>query len=150
MTIFLLLAAEVARAGLQAHRLVAWDPVNSGPDYLSEITQLIAEEPGSLSNYRESDGVLHINGFSLTATIQQSLENMTLLSSAPALGRSLLVVSHEQPSFAAVREAWSGTQGFQYQYTAAPHDWNYVDDFGGILLPQPIIQAIVSWMEHTG
>jgi hypothetical protein len=24
-------------------------------------------------------------------------------------------------------------------------DWNYVDEFGGILLPQPIIQAMVNW-----
>ena len=36
---------------------------------------------------------------------------------------------------------------FSSDLIEAPHDWNYVDKYGGILLPQPIIQGIVDRLD---
>ena len=70
--------------------------------------------------------------------------NMQTLSAAHCQ-RTLLCVSHEAPQFKAIAQQLN-SDGFEYKLAPAPHDWTYVDKFGGILMPHPNIQAIVDWM----
>jgi len=145
--------ATLAREGRSdVGQLVLWDPVVSGRDYIDELRREIVNEPpnhyGPPSGNREwPDGALHYNGFVLPAALRTRLLTVQLDERPPAsAGRILQLVSHETPAFSRLRDAWRTHPAFRYQFTPAPHDWNFVDNFGGILLPQPSIQAIVSWL----
>jgi hypothetical protein len=98
------------------------------------------------SNFIGADQCIHINGFSMPARFQQGLQELAITTLDTRSIKSVLqLVSHEKPDFAAIKQAWSGQSNFNYQLHPAPHDWNYVDNFGSILLPQPIMNAIKSW-----
>jgi pimeloyl-ACP methyl ester carboxylesterase len=133
-------------------RLVAWDPIVAGRDYIATLQREIAAEVpssyGPVSGNREfPDGTLHYNGFVIPGPLRHGIDALELDRMVPvAAGRVLQQVSYEQPEFSRLRDAWRAHPAFRYQFTPAPHDWNFVDDFGGILLPQPAIQAIVSWL----
>lgn len=135
-------------------RLILWDPILDGAEYERELLDAIATEkpsewggPGS-GNLETVDGTIHFNGFPLTAGFRESCRRLSLANSqVPGAKRVLQVVAHETPGFTQLRSDWQQHAGFHYQFAPAPHDWNYVDNFGGILLPQPVIQAIVNWMD---
>lgn len=128
-------------------RLVMWDPLLSGAAYLQELTAVIGE--GKTGNFIDESGVLNVNGFPLPLVFQAGLRQWDLTTSAGVDGRAtLLVVSHETDEFFSLRDHFSTQSGFRYLLAPAPHDWNYVDLFGGILLPQPVIQAIVNWLDR--
>ena len=57
--------------------------------------------------------------------------------------RVLQIVSHETSEFTDLASRPNFGDRFQYAVTPAPDDWNFVDNWGGILLPQPVIQGIV-------
>lgn len=142
--------ATVGRSDVS--RLVAWDPIVTGRDYIATLQREIAAEVqssyGPVSGNREfPDGTLHYNGFVMPGPLRHSIDALALDSMVPtAAGRVLQQVSFEQPEFSRLRDAWRAHPAFRYQFTPAPHDWNFVDNFGGILLPQPAIQAIVAWL----
>lgn len=148
-----LLAASACAARSDVDRLVLWDPVRSGAAYEDELLAAIAsEEPSgnsaSSGNGEGREGELHFNGFTLSRELRESLRSLDVVSAAEAkVDRILQAVSHETETFSEIRDALRGHHGYRYQFTPAPHDWNYVDNFGGILLPQPVIQAMVQWLE---
>ncbi len=150
-----LVAAEACKARDDIDRLIVWDPVSSGRQYDAELLAEIATEPAiahgpQSGNGEDSRGNLSYNGFILSAAFRASTKKFDLLSAVPrAVPRVLLAVSHETPDFTQLRSAWSKVPGFRYIHAPAPHDWNFVDNFGGILLPQAVIRAIVSWVEST-
>jgi hypothetical protein len=83
----------------------------------------------------------------LPACFGHSMRELELISAEPPRAACILqAVSHETAQFERLHAAWGGHPGYRYLFAAAPHDWNYVDNFGGILLPQPVIQARVNWM----
>lgn len=148
-----LFAAAACRDRSDIARLLLWDPICSGSEYEAELLAEIAATPPPVyevpsGNAELADGGLQYNGFTMPASFRASLRELRLTESIPTgVPMVLQAVSHENDAFAAVRETFRAHPGFRYQYAAAPHDWNYVDNFGGILLPQPVIQAIVNWMD---
>ena len=54
------------------------------------------------------------------------------------------IISHHSDESEALIQALSACENFESAFIEAPHDWNYIDKYGGILLPQPIIQGIVN------
>lgn len=148
-----LLASQACAGREDIERLVLWDPISSGESYEAELQREIAAEgPREYSahsgNAIDADGTMHYNGYSMSARFREALRKLELAPARPApTTRVLQVVSHETEGFAALQKAWRDLPGFRFQHTPAPHDWNYVDNFGGILLPQPVIQAIVNWMD---
>jgi pimeloyl-ACP methyl ester carboxylesterase len=148
-----LIAGVACAARTDVARLVLWDPVESGAAYEAELRAAIAAErptpyEAPSGNGESADGTLHFNGFPLPAALRDSLRTLDLSACLPlGVPRVLQAVSHEAPSLSRLRDQLRAHPGFRYQYTPAPHDWNYVDHFGGILLPQPVIQAIVNWFD---
>ena len=61
--------------------------------------------------------------------------------------RVLQIVSHETSESTDWASRSNFGDSFQYAVTPALGDWNFVDNRGGILLPQPVIQGIVNWFE---
>ncbi len=141
-----LIAAASCIGRKDISRLIIWDPILSGQDYIAELRGEIASECSR--NFEDETGCLNFNGFPLPKRFLTSLDELSLLKMDPmSIPRIYQAVSHEDESFKLVENTWSKHKGFESKLTAAPHDWNFVDDFGGILFPQPIIQAIVAWMD---
>jgi pimeloyl-ACP methyl ester carboxylesterase len=129
-------------------RLLLWDSVINGSSYVSELSQGLPRltlEDGA-ANYIDATDCLHVNGFSMPLAFQQGLREMQLatleINSIPAV---LQLASHENAESEHLRKTWSGRRNVNYQLCPAPHDWNYVDHIGSILLPQPIMAAIRQW-----
>jgi pimeloyl-ACP methyl ester carboxylesterase len=150
-----LVAAQACRDRSDVDRLILWDPVLSGAHYEAELkAEVDAERPSSYGassgNGEDAAGTLHYNGFPLGSGLRASMRRMDLLEALPTgVPRVLLAVSHETADFTRLRSSWSSHSGLRYVHAPAPHDWNFVDNFGGILLPQAVIRAIVSWVENS-
>lgn len=149
-----LIAGVACAARDDIDRLIVWDPILDGAEYEHELLNEIANEKPSewggpsSGNLHDRDGSIHFNGFRITQTFRDSMRQLSLLDMRPTtVNKILQVVSHENSRFAELKNAWQSHAGFRYQLAPAPHDWNYVDNFGGILLPQPVIQAIVNAMD---
>lgn len=140
-----LLAAQVAAHNPQISRLLIWDPIVSGQAYIDELTSEINTDP-SRANFIADDGTLHFNGFSMPRAFQQSLTGLDIRDvkglDAAAVAQ---IVSHENDRFTALYASLSKLPRFVYELAPAPHDWNYVDNVGGILWPQPVLQAIENY-----
>jgi len=124
--------------------LILWDTIVSGTRYIDELREVIAESEGSKSKYFDAQGNLHFNGFPLLNTQIDALKQIDLTDQTPSAKRIVQICSSESENQLALKAAWSTREDYSYQHVPAPGDWNFVDDFGGILLPQQIIQAIVA------
>lgn len=143
-------AAEAACAAPDISRLVLWDPVCDGQAYIEGLRTALPRMPVSAaqSNFIAPDETIHLNGFPLPLPLQQSVTTRQLAAlDTTGLQSILQLASHETPEFSALRQAWKANEAYQFRLEPAPHDWNYVDNFGSILLPQPIMTAIRSWFE---
>ncbi len=147
-----LFAAAACHRRSDIQRLVVWDPLQSGAAYerelLDEIAATSVDDAADLGKGRAADGGIYFNGFELPARFLDGLRALDLKAMLPqGAARVLQAISHENSGFARIRDAWQALPDYRCQLTAAPHDWNFVDNFGSILLPQPLINAIVDWME---
>ena len=138
-----LLAGNIAANHPQVKRLLMWDPIVQGKEYVDELSIEIENRAPSRSKFIAPDGVLHFNGFSMTKAFQNSLVNLDLrdIKNLKATA-TVQVVSHESESFTKLQNHLSESPLFKYELAPAPHNWNYVDHVGGILWPAPIVQAI--------
>lgn len=126
------------------NRLVLWDTIVSGERYIEELNTYIAKAPNSKSKCFDDTGALHFNGFALTKPQLDELKNIDLGKVDPSVRKVNQICSMESDNQQYLKDSWTIHEGYHYQHTAAPGDWNFVDDFGGILLPQQVIQSVVS------
>lgn len=144
-----LLAAQVAANNSQISRLVMWDPIVSGKTYIDGFQKEIAEE-SSRSRFVDSEGALYFNGFSMPRSFQTSVAELDLRNAQGLQDVAVAeIVAHEAADFIELRNNLSNLPRFFYEFAAAPHDWNYVDHVGGILWPQPIVQAIETYFSSS-
>ena len=141
-----LIAWEAAKMRTDICSVILWDSITSGGNYIDELQTQIKSKPHlARSNFVAKDGVLHYNGFALSAEFQQQLVDIDLFAKRPALSCEILqLVSMESNLSPKLRDQWSSSENYRYEHIDAPGDWNYVDENGGILLPQQIIQYIVN------
>ena len=124
--------------------LILWDCIVSGKRYIDELKSEIEKSPLSKSKCIDSLGNLHFNGFPLLKGQLDELQAIDLTQCHPKAKRVVQICSSESENQTSLKSSWSGYEQYQYELVPAPGDWNFVDDFGGILLPQQIIQAIVA------
>jgi pimeloyl-ACP methyl ester carboxylesterase len=138
-----LLAAQVAANNLKVSRLVLWDPIVNGKAYIDDLNAEITKAAPSRSKFVATDGSLHFNGFSMPPEFQKNLVNLDLTKTSGLQSLAVAqIVSHENEKFSLLHKSLSDLPRFVYELAPAPHDWNYVDHVGGILWPQPIVEAI--------
>lgn len=146
-----LLAASACSKRTDINDLILWDSLFSGEEYITELQSEMEIEGcenlnGELnSNYQDKSGAIHFNGFSLSGDIQKSIHRLDLLNLDLLEVENIVnVISHKTAKSNQFINSMESKKNFQSELIDAPHDWNYVDKYGGILLPQPIIQAIVN------
>ena len=128
--------------------VVLWDGIADGAAYKAEILRLIESSNESLANFVSDDGGLHYNGFFLSGKCVSDIEAINLENGYPRPADVYQVVSSDTALNRRLQEAWKSNPGYRYRYVEAPGDWNSVDSFGGILLPQPVIQSIVTFFSE--
>jgi pimeloyl-ACP methyl ester carboxylesterase len=127
-------------------RVVLWDPVIRGRDFLDEILEVAdppcADDPDS--------GTLGVLGFPLTRVMREQIGKVDLFDCKPtSVGEVSLIVSSEDDGARALRQALAD-RGAQASYVCIPSagSWNEVDNFGGALVPQEIIRGIVEQLSE--
>lgn len=144
------LLAAVLSSRQKINRLVLWDPINSGLDYIKELNAEIINKTNvadlDVDNYVDDHGSMHFNGFTMTPTFLKSIEQLSQFENTLKSDAVLQVVSHENAGFDRLKGELNQHSHFDYIHAACLGDWNYVDEVGGMLLPQPVMQAIVKWL----
>lgn len=142
-----ILAAAASTEALNIDKLILWDTLSSGLAYDEELqVEMKKEGDDAAFNHIDHHGTLHFNGFPLVKAIRDGLKELDLCNITPNVKKVFHIVSKETACSKALDEAWCNNSNYEYQLAPSPGNWNYVDDFGGILLPQPVIQAIVNWI----
>ncbi|OED36246.1 hypothetical protein AB833_26780 [Chromatiales bacterium (ex Bugula neritina AB1)] len=139
------IACEVVKTRRDISTVILWDTVTSGENYLNELRHDIANHPeNAQSNFIDTEGTLHYNGFALSTEFQSQLSEMNLLTQGPPDdAETIYLVSAETDQTRQLRSLWDNKHSFTYKHIDTQGDWNYVDANGSILLPQQIIQYIV-------
>ncbi len=141
-----LLASAAARdSKLKIKQLILWDPLISGNAYDLELQDEISKGD-SKCNVVDSDDTLHFNGFPLYKKMRLDLSEINLCDFEPQCKKIYHIVSSENENSNLLKSAWSSRDAYEYEHVEAPGDWNHVDQYGGIMLPQPILQAITHWL----
>jgi len=134
--------------------LVLWDPVVDGRVYLRQ-TRTVHEERLGRSLAKLKHGIrngtnLEILGFPLTRSIAADIEHIDLLAirRKPA-NNTLVIESDAEGDQGGLREHLERTAArVEYQQIHAPRIW-LPDREGGLLVPNQILQAVVSWMSRV-
>ena len=145
------LAALAAASRDDVDCVVMWDPVVSGKSYLEELMPAPAlAEAGEAAAPAPGPGeTLGIMGFPVTPVLRGELERFTLFEvAAPAGSKRRVVVSHEREEYSAAGRHRPDGASVSYELSLAEGNWNEVDDYGGVLIPQRLIQGIVAWLSQ--
>ncbi len=138
-------------SGLEVDGLVLWDPVVDGRTYLDELTALHREMLSIAHLKPEDHGPTELLGFPLTDQMRVDLESLNLqgLKQKPA-NHILVIQSHEtadqQPLAAHLRDLRASVK---YLHLPNPSFWTWMEDFSHVLVPQPILHAVVEWMSEV-
>jgi uncharacterized protein len=133
------IAALAASERRDVTGVVMWDPVLEGVEYVRELLD------GAPASPTETVGVL---GFPLTPALRAELESTTVTTLRVASETRLrIVTSEERSDCQALRDALTGGGAkASYECVATPGNWNEVDNYGSVLIPQAVIQAIVAFL----
>jgi pimeloyl-ACP methyl ester carboxylesterase len=138
-------AAIADRAAAQTRtteRLVLWDPVSDGEEYLGELFGKSAEAvSASCSDTR------YVRGYPLTDSLEEDLRAIVPGSFASGRVREiLLVISEERAEHAALLEHLTSMQESVASVTiAGPRSWIEQPDLGAAAVPVDILDAIAAW-----
>lgn len=143
-----LLAARGAAGRDDVDRLVLWDPIVDGAGYVREMQVQSRAEATLLGEggRPRPDGTVGVAGFPLTERLAAEIAAEDLTRSGAWTAReNLLIVSESRPDFEALRDAWKeGAVRGRYRVIPSQGNWAEGDRFGSALIPQAIIQDIVT------
>lgn len=137
-------AAGAVEGRTDVERLVLWDPVTSGPRYLSQgLRRPVAGpvRPGPT----DVEGVIGVQGFPMSPALAEELLGLEFEVPGPVPGmRVELVTSRAAAEFSELFDRIVAA-GHPAEHHVVPSEGNWAegDAFGSALLPQGIIQAIV-------
>lgn len=141
------LAARAAARIDGIDRLLLWDPVVSGRDYLAELRQY-AEQPATNGNGAAWPGVtVGVGGFPLTPVVRDEILAIRLEETGPPRAQRIrILASDEREADRRLSEAWHAA-GANCDYRCVPSEnrWAEGDAFGSALIPQDIIRSVVEF-----
>jgi pimeloyl-ACP methyl ester carboxylesterase len=134
------LAAAAAEGRDDVQRLVLWDPVLDGAEYVKELL--------SHADEGATETVAGVHGFPVTGALRKELQSFRLSAFLKQGGpETLVVVSEEKPEYSAlVRDVSAGGAPVTLKHIASAGNWEDMDRLGAALLPQQIIRGIVGWL----
>lgn len=132
------LIASHAAVGIRAvDRLVLWDPVADGAQYVRDLMGADATVA------RRGDR--RVDGFVFTGSLQDDLLGASLLA-ADLPSQVLTVVSEDLPRHRALRDSLSARlTSAKYEHLPNPPSWTEVGNIGVGAVPSDIITRITQW-----
>ena len=123
------------------NRCVCWDPIVDGQTFFDEITRYL--EPEYVPVLLTPESEVYLNGYPLPWAFRKELVEFSIANIKLGDAKYIMLSSHENPLYVRTYEALAlQAESLVHKVVACESDWNYVDEFGGILIPQPIISAI--------
>lgn len=137
----------------KVNRLILWDPIITGSNYIDELKQADAavESHVDHSNDTNQEGsTFGALGFPLTSKLHGDLQSIDLTKLRNINAKKIsIVVSSQKEEFITLKNHLSKIHpNIEYQVIPSPGDWCEVDYFGSVLIPQGIIQGIGSIMAN--
>jgi exosortase A-associated hydrolase 2 len=147
------LAAILAERIDGIEKLVLWDPIVNGQDYLDEMTTAdLAYEPdrhhpAKVAAALEQGQTLGVMGYAVTLQQRQQLQAIDLNQLGPLKSkRVFLLVSSETDASRKLKERLEGGARAAFQCIPSPGKWCEFDRFGSLLLPQAMVQGVVAFL----
>lgn len=130
------LAALALEGSDVGERLVLWDPVVRGRQFVEELERDASPRIGS---------TWWVHGFPVPASLRAGLLEVDLCRRAfPKELEIVQMVSHSNRHFEALGDALTRHPGsVETRLIPSPSDWNYSDDVGGILMPREMVRGVV-------
>ncbi|MBC8427807.1 alpha/beta hydrolase [bacterium] len=135
--------------------IVLWDAVISGQAYVEKLTASHQEmlRKAHVNPRRNTTDEKHteILGFPLTDSMLTELENVDLLAIQQKPANNILVIeSNEEVNQERLGEHLKSIGAHvAYQHLPSPQLWDWIEDFGRILVPHQILQSVVSWISEV-
>ena len=149
------LAALGASLNPLIDRLVLWDPILSGREYLDELDRrnhAFMEGRTRPPGWVEAHPPDEVLGTPLPASLRASIEGVDLLALGKLHARSLLVLSTESTSRLAPFLEHLGKIGAaaEHENIPSPPLWLKQDQVDRALVPHQVIQRIAGWLSGSG
>ena len=142
------IAALAAAGRSDIDQVVLWDPAVRGRDYLAEILEERTDSVGHSRTSRSASGVIGTAGFPVAEQLQSELRALDLLAVGPPKGPTgrLVIASHQREEYQELGRLQLEGVRLASKLVPSDGDWNEVDDYGGVLIPVLLIQAIVGYL----
>ena len=132
--------------------MVLWEPVINGANYLEELRTL---HEATINRFfvlpRDHIPTAHpaeLLGFAMPNPLRAAIEQVNLLEVAAPRSRALLLDEHQgAPEMAALAAHFAQTTRVAHEIIPSFTVW--VEDVDKGLVPQPLIEAIIHWLEAT-
>jgi len=132
--------------------MILWDPVVSGKDYLEQLLHLQKEALRFRHNPNsswKSTKAIEVLGFALPPLLCAELGRIRLLPIAKKPANNVLLVQTNQVAVDGLKSHLEQTEArMDFQCLEAPPIWLPTAD-GGLLVPGPALQSMVSWISRT-
>jgi uncharacterized protein len=131
-------------------RLVAWEPLISGNDFIEDLIERHEEslryflnKPAAESQKEKRTELL---GFAFTQSLFDELRQIDLLALRRKPAQSVLVIERQAQAQVASFQAYLESLGAvsHYQIVESPRIW--AEDPDKALVPQQVLQTIMNWM----
>ncbi len=148
------LAALVGAQRQDIVRLVAWEPLVSGSDFVEELIERHQNWLYYFLN-KPATGAKHENltellGFTFTQSLFDELNALDLLALRQKPAQNILVIERATQPLTGKFQARLESLGSatQYQVVEGPQIWT--EDPDKALIPQQVLQAIINWITTFG
>ncbi|MCG8670699.1 MAG: hypothetical protein MI867_14900 [Pseudomonadales bacterium] len=137
------LALQLSKDVEGLKRCICWDPILSGDQYFKEIPNYIEPEYVAALSDVSGNKEIYLNGYPLPVAYRKELLELDMANFVLGAAEYQFITSQQDPELAQVVDKFSA-QGSNAKLNTVicESDWNHVDEFGGILIPQPVIAAI--------
>jgi len=135
--------------------MVLWDAIVNGRTYVEELTalhqEMLRKAHVQLKPHMPGEEQTEILGFPLTDDLFTGLERINLVAIQEKPANNILIIkSNEAANQERLREHLKSIDAHvAYQHLPSPQLWGWIEDFGRILVPHQILQAVVSWISEV-
>jgi pimeloyl-ACP methyl ester carboxylesterase len=144
--------ASLACQELPIHKLVLWEPVIDGDEYLrGRITadsdyETEIDHDEVVRKSLETNDPVGIMGFAWSADFREEVKTLSLDSFRNVnSARTFLLVREELEQTRQLQEVLGRNSGrFGYEHIEHPGEWGEFDAIGSLLLPQATIKAVIA------
>lgn len=147
------LAALAATSREDIDKMILWDPVVIGSDYLTELAEIHADHVASgpfPGDYEVPDPLNEVLGTPLPDHLRQGMEAVDLRTQARSLAhRTLVITTNPNPAAPELCRRLRESNGtVEHTHQPGPTFWLKQDEISSALVPQATLGAITSWISR--